>query len=99
MENFPFFNSLTLGQLVILAQENDLEINPDVDSLEALQMDIIYSFDELPAYYETSEDLYQYLSHLSLDMLRIIAELYGIPDTSHSLRTTITRSITEKIFA
>ena len=62
-------------------------------------MDIIYSFDELPAYYETSEDLYQYLSHLSLDMLRIIAELYGIPDTSHSLRTTITRSITEKIFA
>ena len=62
-------------------------------------MDIIYSFDELPAYYETSEELYQYLSHLSLDMLRIIAELYGIPDTSHSLRTTITRSITEKIFA
>ena len=99
MENIPFFNSLTLGQLVILAQENDLDINPDVDSLEALQMDIIYSFDELPAYYETSEDLYQYLSHLSLDMLRIIAELYGIPDTSHSLRTTITRSITEKIFA
>ena len=97
--NLPFFNSLTLGQLVQLAQENDLEINPDVDSLEALQMDIIYSFDELPAYYETSEDLYQYLSHLSLDMLRIIAELYGIPDTSHSLRTTITRSITEKIFA
>ena len=99
MENFPFFNSLSLGQLVQLAQENDLDINPDVDSLEALQMDIIYSFDELPAYYETSEDLYQYLSHLSLDMLRIIAELYGIPDTSHSLRTTITRSITEKIFA
>ena len=97
--NLPFFNSLTLGQLVQLAQENDLEINPDVNSLEALQMDIIYSFDELPAYYETSEDLYQYLSHLSLDMLRIIAELYGIPDTSHSLRTTITRSITEKIFA
>ena len=97
--NLPFFNSLTLGQLVQLAQENDLDINPDVDSLEALQMDIIYSFDELPAYYETSEDLYQYLSHLSLDMLRIIAELYGIPDTSHSLRTTITRSITEKIFA
>ena len=62
-------------------------------------MDIIYSFDELPAYYETSEELYQYLSCLSLDMLRIIAELYGIPDTSHSLRTTITRSITEKIFA
>lgn len=97
--NLPFFNSLTLGQLVILAQENDLDINPDVDSLEALQMDIIYSFDELPAYYETSEDLYQYLSHLSLDMLRIIAELYGIPDTSHSLRNTITRSITERIFA
>ena len=97
--NLPFFNSLTLGQLVILAQENDLDINPDVDSLGALQLDIIYSFDELPAYYETSEDLYQYLSHLSLDMLRIIAELYGIPDTSHSLRTTITRSITEKIFA
>ena len=97
--NLPFFNSLTLGQLVILAQENDLDINPDVDSLEALQMDIIYSFDELPAYYETSEELYQYLSHLSLDMLRIIAELYGIPDTSHSLRTTITRSITERIFA
>lgn len=97
--NLPFFNSLSLGQLVQLAQENDLDINPDVDSLEALQMDIIYSFDELPAYYETSEDLYQYLSHLSLDMLRIIAELYGIPDTSHSLRTTITRSITEKIFA
>ena len=97
--NLPFFNSLTLGQLVQLAQENDLDINSDVNSLEALQMDIIYSFDELPAYYETSEDLYQYLSHLSLDMLRIIAELYGIPDTSHSLRTTITRSITEKIFA
>ena len=97
--NLPFFNSLSLGQLVQLAQENDLDINPDVDSLEALQMDIIYSFDELPAYYETSEDLYQYLSCLSLDMLRIIAELYGIPDTSHSLRTTITRSITEKIFA
>ena len=92
-------NSLTLGQLVQLAQENDLDINPDVDSLEALQMDIIYSFDELPAYYETSEELYQYLSHLSLDMLRIIAELYGIPDTRHSLRTTITLSITEKIFA
>ena len=97
--NLPFFNSLSLGQLVQLAQENDLDINPDVDSLEALQMDIIYSFDELPAYYETSEELYQYLSCLSLDMLRIIAELYGIPDTSHSLRTTITRSITEKIFA
>ena len=97
--NLPFFNSLSLGQLVQLAQENDLDINPDVDSLGALQLDIIYSFDELPAYYETSEDLYQYLSHLSLDMLRIIAELYGIPDTSHSLRTTITRSITEKIFA
>ena len=97
--NLPFFNSLSLGQLVQLAQENDLDINPDVDSLEALQMDIIYSFDELPAYYETSEELYQYLSHLSLDMLRIIAELYGIPDTRHSLRTTITRSITEKIFA
>ena len=97
--NLPFFNSLALGQLVILAQENDLDINPDVDSLEALQMDIIYSFDELPAYYETSEELYQYLSCLSLDMLRIIAELYGIPDTSHSLRTTITRSITEKIYA
>lgn len=62
-------------------------------------MDIIYSFDELPAYYETSEELYQYLSCLSLDMLRIIAELYGIPDTRHSLRTTIARSITEKIFA
>ena len=97
--NLPFFNSLTLGQLVQLAQENDLDIHPDVDSLEELQMDIIYSFDELPAYYETSEELYQYLSCLSLDMLRIIAELYGIPDTSHSLRTTITRSITEKIFA
>ena len=97
--NLPFFNSLTLGQLVQLAQENDLDINPDVDSLGALQLDIIYSFDELPAYYETSEDLYQYLSCLSLDMLRIIAELYGIPDTRHSLRTTITRSITEKIFA
>ena len=97
--NLPFFNSLSLGQLVQLAQENDLDINPDVDSLGALQLDIIYSFDELPAYYETSEDLYQYLSHLSLDMLRIIAELYGIPDTRHSLRTTITRSITEKIFA
>ena len=97
--NLPFFNSLSLGQLVQLAQENDLDINPDVDSLEALQMDIIYSFDELPAYYETSEELYQYLSCLSLDMLRIIAELYGIPDTSYSLRTTITRSITEKIFA
>ena len=97
--NLPFFNSLTLGELVILAQENDLDINPDVDSLGALQMDIIYSFDELLSYYETSEELYQYLSHLSLDMLRIIAELYGIPDTSHSLRTTITRSITEKIFA
>lgn len=92
-------DTLTLGQLVQLAQENDLDINPDVNSLEALQMDIIYSFDELPAYYETSEELYQYLSCLSLDMLRIIAELYGIPDTSHSLRTTITRSITEKIFA
>ena len=97
--NLPFFNSLTLGQLVQLAQENDLDINPDVDSLEALQLDIIYSFDELPAYYETSEELYQYLSCLSLNMLRIIAELYGIPDTRHSLRTTITRSITEKIFA
>lgn len=97
--NLPFFNSLTLGQLVQLAQENDLDINPDVNSLEALQMDIIYSFDELLSYYETSEELYQYLSCLSLDMLRIIAELYGIPDTSHSLRTTITRSITEKIFA
>lgn len=93
--NLPFFNSLTLGQLVILAQENDLDINPD----EALQMDIIYSFDELPAYYEDPASLLQYLSCLSLDMLRIIAELYGIPDTSHSLRTTITRSITEKIFA
>ena len=97
--NLPFFNSLSLGQLVQLAQENDLDINPDVDSLEALQLDIIYSFDELPAYYETSEELYQYLSCLSLDMLRIIAELYGIPDTRHSLRTTITRSITEKIFS
>lgn len=93
--NLPFFNSLTLGQLVILAQENDLDINPD----EALQMDIIYSCDELPAYYEDPDSLLQYLSCLSLDMLRIIAELYGIPDTSHSLRTTITRSITEKIFA
>ena len=97
--NLPFFNSLTLGELVQLAQENDLDINPDVNSLEALQIDIIYSFDELLSYYETSEELYQYLSCLSLDMLRIIAELYGIPDTSHSLRTTITRSITEKIFA
>ena len=97
--NLPFFNSLSLGQLVILAQENDLDINPDVNSLEALQMDIIFSFDELPAYYETSEELYHYLSFLSIDMLRIIAELYGIPDTSHCLRTTITRSITEKIFA
>ena len=29
--NLPFFNSLTLGQLVILAQENDLDINPDVN--------------------------------------------------------------------
>ena len=93
--NLPFFNSLTLGQLVILAQENDLDINPDVDSLEALQLDIIYSVDELPAYYEDPD----YLSCLSLDMLRIIAELYGITDTSHNLRTTITRSITEKIFA
>ena len=99
MENFPFFNSLTLGQLVQLAQENDLDINPDVNSLEALQMDIIYSFDELPAYYEDPASLLHYLSCLSLDMLRIIAELYGIPDTSHNLRTTITHSITEKIFA
>ena len=79
--NLPFFNSLTLGQLVILAQENDLDINPDVDSLEALQLDIIYSVDELPAYYEDPD----YLSCLSLDMLRIIAELYGITDTRHSL--------------
>ena len=38
-------DTLTLGQLVQLAQENDLDINPDVNSLEALQMDIIYSFD------------------------------------------------------
>ena len=99
MENFPFFNSLTLGQLVILAQENDLDINPDVDSLEALQMDIIYSFDELPAYYEDPASLLQYLSCLSLDILRLIVKLYRIPDTRHNLRTTITRSMTEKIFA
>lgn len=98
--NLPFFNSLTLGQLVILAQENDLDINPDVDSLEALQMDIIYSFDELLAYYETSEELYQYLSHLSLDMLRIIAELYQLTPPYPYLNTQqLARLITEKVFS
>ena len=99
MKNFPFFNSLTLGELVVLAQENDLDINPNVDSLEALQMDIIYSFDELPAYYETSEELYQYLSCLSLDMLRIIAELYSISPSRPFHTQQLARLITEKIFA
>ena len=97
--NLPFFNSLTLGQLVILAQENDLDINPDVDSLEALQMDIIYSFDELPAYYETSEELYQYLSHLSLDMLRVVAELYSISPSCLFHTQQFARLITEKVFS
>ena len=92
MENFPFFNSLTLGQLVILAQENDLDINPDV----ALQMDIIYSFDELPAYYETSEELYQYLS---LDMLRVVAELYSTSPSRPFHTQQLARLITESVFA
>lgn len=97
--NLPFFNSLSLGQLVQLAQENDLDINPDEDSLESLQMDIIYSFDELPAYYETSEELYQYLSHLSLDMLRIIAELYSISPSRPFHTQQLARLITESVFA
>ena len=97
--NLPFFNSLTLGQLVQLAQENDLDINPDVNSLEALQMDIIYSFDELPAYYETSEELYRYLSHLSLDMLRVVAELYSISPSRPFHTQQLARLITEKVFS
>ena len=97
--NLPFFNSLTLGQLVQLAQENDLDINPDVDSLEALQMDIIYSFDELPAYYEDPASLLQYLSCLSLDMLRIIAELYSISPSRPFHTQQLARLITEKVFS
>ena len=97
--NLPFFNSLTLGQLVQLAQENDLDIHPDVDSLEELQMDIIYSFDELPAYYETSEELYQYLSCLSLDMLRVVAELYSISPSSPFHTQQLALLITESVFA
>ena len=97
--NLPFFNSLRLGQLVQLAQENDLDINPDVDSLEALQMDIIYSFDELPAYYEDPASLLQYLSCLSLDMLRIIAELYSISPSRPFHTQQLARLITEKVFS
>ena len=97
--NLPFFNSLSLGQLVQLAQENDLDINPDVDSLEALQMDIIYSFDELPAYYEDPASLLQYLSCLSLDMLRIIAELYSISPSRPFHTQQLARLITEKVFS
>ena len=97
--NLPFFNSLSLGQLVQLTQENDLDINPDVDSLEALQMDIIYSFDELPAYYEDPASLLQYLSCLSLDMLRIIAELYSISPSRPFHTQQLVRLITEKVFS
>ena len=97
--NLPFFNSLSLGQLVQLAQENDLDINPDVNSLEALQMDIIYSFDELPAYYEDQASLLQYLSCLSLDMLRIIAELYSISPSRPFHTQQLARLITEKVFS
>ena len=97
--NLPFFNSLTLGELVILAQENDLYIDPDVNSLEALQMDIIYSFDELPAYYEDPASLLQYLSCLSLDMLRIIAELYSISPSRPFHTQQLARLITEKVFS
>ena len=97
--NLPFFNSLTLGELVILAQENDLYIDPDVNSLEALQMDIIYSFDELPAYYEDLASLLQYLSCLSLDMLRIIAELYSISPSRPFHTQQLARLITEKVFS
>ena len=97
--NLPFFNSLSLGQLVQLTQENDLDINPDVDSLEALQMDIIYSFDELPAYYEDPASLLQYLSCLSLDMLRIIAELYSISPSRPFHTQQLARLITEKVFS
>ena len=97
--NLPFFNSLTLGELVVLAVENNLEINPDVNSLQTLQIDIIYSFDELPAYYETSEELYQYLSHLSLDMLRVVAELYSISPSRPFHTQQLVRLITEKVFS
>ena len=97
--NLPFFNSLSLGQLVQLAQENDLDINPDVNSLEALQMDIIYSFDELPAYYDDPDSLLQYLSCLSLDMLRIIAELYSISPSRPFHTQQLARLITESVFA
>ena len=92
-------DTLTLGQLVQLTQENDLDINPDVDSLEALQMDIIYSFDELPAYYEDPASLLQYLSCLSLDMLRIIAELYSISPSRPFHTQQLARLITEKVFS
>ena len=97
--NLPFFNSLSLGQLVQLTQENDLDINPDVDSLEALQMDIIYSFDELPAYYEDPASLLQYLSCLSLDMLRVVAELYSISPSRPFHTQQLARLITEKVFS
>ena len=40
----------TLGQLVQLAQENQLDIEPDNNSIPGLRDDILANFDELIAY-------------------------------------------------
>ena len=40
-------DTLTLGQLVQLAQENQLDIEPDINSIPGLRDDILANFDQL----------------------------------------------------
>ena len=91
-------DTLTLGQLVQLAQENQLDIEPDINSIPGLRDDILANFDQLIAYYGP-QDLEYYLRSLSITCLQIIAELYNI-SPSHPFHTQqLARLITEKVFS
>ena len=92
-------DTLTLGQLVQLAQENQLDIEPDINSIPGLRDDILANFDQLIAYYGP-QDLEYYLRSLSITCLRIIAELYQLTPPYPYLNTQqLARLITEKVFS
>lgn len=91
-------DTLTLGQLVRLAQENQLDIEPDNNSIPGLRDDILANFDELSAYY-SPQDLEYYLRSLSITCLQIIADLYQLTPPYPYLNTQLARLITEKVFS
>ena len=91
-------DTLTLGQLVQLAQENQLDIEPDINSIPGLRDDILANFDQLIAYYGP-QDLEYYLRSLSITCLRIIAELYNISPSRPFHTQQLARLITEKVFS